>query len=272
MNQGTGIVIPSKSEDTLVRRAEAQLEAPYAIKRGRGRTHIPFVALEVVFELRSFKSTTFSSFGKQAESVNCVVKGFDQKVDDEGRALFEHPTYGLVARSGSIKHPTFVVAESGETLLKCTEDDPQDEAKAELINEMLPLAKAEGDIVIIDGPLFKATFGTNYNVPANKRTGEDQLSLAPYQGFPMKENTWIDKRTGNLERGKDQVDWDQITGLESRVSWALRHHEEIGDEDLSAIVSKIPLASDAKARQAQGGSAVVQATQAAESDPFKTTV
>jgi len=273
--QGAALVIPSKSEDTLVRAVEANFENPYAIKRGRGRTHIPFVAVGAVYETRKFLSSLQSDFGNEAVNVNVKVRGFDQLVDSEGRALFMHPELGEVARSGSIKTPTFYYIDPGtgeQVQLKFPEgkEEQKEAFVAEL--EALPL---DDEIRIIDGPHFKATWGTNYNVPESRRTAEPQLSMPPFQGFPKKPNTYTDSVTGLLKDGKDIPDWDQLTGIESRVAWALKNHKLLGNEDLTLIVESIPESSELKAARKASANmtgGVQQLASIAEADPFKSTV
>lgn len=251
------IVIPSKSPDTEITRLEAGMEAPYPVFRGRGRTHIPFILVAVTYVARSFASSNFSGFGQNATNVTAIGMGYDQKVDDQGRGLFELGKR-TIARSGSVKEPIFW--EKGK------EVDLSDE-------EILSLVAIPKDDKLIEGPAMKVTWGSDKNVAKTKRSAADSLALSPNAGFPMKSNTWIDQATGRPMKGDDKVDWDKVTGIQSKLAYVLKHHLDFqGTEDyakIQEIIGYIPFATDSKHAQAQQTQTPVGAAAAnAEADPF----
>jgi hypothetical protein len=251
------LVIPSKSPATEIARLEAGMEAPYAVFRGRGRTHIPFILTSVVYVAREFASGNFSGFGENVTNVTAIGMGYDQKVDDQGRAIFELGKR-TIARSGSVKEPIFW--EKGKEVQLTVE-------------EIAALVAVPLNDVLVEGPAMKVTWGSDKNVAKTKRSAADSLALSPNSGFPMKANQWVDVTTGTLKKGDDKVDWDKVTGIQSKLQWVLKHHKAFeGTEDypqIQAMIGYIPFATDSKHALAAANSTPVQAAAAnASDDPF----
>lgn len=251
------IVIPSKSPDTEIARLEAGMEKPYAVFRGRGRTHIPFILVAVTFVARKFASSNFSGFGQATTNVTAIGMGYDQKVDDQGRGLFELGKR-TIARSGSVKEPVFW--EKGK------EVQLSDEEIANLV--AIPL-----NDTLVEGPAMKVTWGSDKNVAKTQRSAADGLALSPNRGFPMKANTWLDATSGKVMKGDDKVDWDKVTGIQSKLQYVLKHHLDFKDTEdypkIQEMISYIPFATDSKHAQAQQAQTPVAAAAAnANDDPY----
>lgn len=251
------LVIPTKTKETQIASLEAGMESPYAIFRGRGRTHIPFILVSVLYVARQFASANHSGFGETATNVTAIGMGFDQKVDNLGRGLFELGKR-TIARSGSVKDPKFWV--------KNKEVQLTEEEIAQLV--AIPLNNT-----LVEGPTMKVSWGSDKNVSKRRRTAADSLALSASSGFPMKANTWIDPGSGKVMKGDDKVDWDKVTGVQSKLAYVLKHHLDFKDtEDYPAIkqmIEYIPFASDSKhVLESQSQTPLAAAAANALDDPF----
>lgn len=257
------LVIPSKRPDTLVATLAAVMEAPYAIFRGRGRTHIPFILTGVVYTARRFASGNFNGFGQDTTNVTAQGVGYDQKVNEQGLGLFELGKR-VIARSGSVKEPVYW--EGGKQLDMQKEFTKNPDFEAQLI----PIPLNDN---LIEGPGMKASWGSDKNVAKQKRSAADGLALSANSNFPMKANKWVDQATGKLIAGDDKVDWNMVTGIQSKLGDILKHHRDFeGTEEHAKImemITYIPFATDSKHALALAEQTPVAAAAAnAAEDPF----